>query len=158
MKRIIGVIIAVTLFSCSSEKRLVKLFSKYPDKAAELCASNYPAQERYIKGDTIVTRDTTFLPGDSVECPKRGDTVTVKVQCPPNKIITKTVMVVDTVKVIDNALVLSLSNNVKSKGAVIHDLKDKVAHKSSTLAVWRWISIALTVALLGMMALLIFRK
>lgn len=158
MKRIIGVIVVVTLFSCSSEQKLVKLFSKHPDKAAELCAINYPPILKYIKGDIRVETDTVVVEGDSIECPKVKNDEVVKVKCPPTKTIYKNTHSVDTVQVLDSALVLSLRATIKSKDTQILDLKQKVAEKGDIASVWRWISVGLIVALLGIIALLIFRK
>lgn len=160
MKRILGVAILVTLFSCSSEKRFVKLFHANPNKAAELCAENYPPILKYIKGDVVVETDTVLVEVDSVDCPEvkdeKGNTSIPKAKCPPHKVITNTV--VDTIQVVDSALVWSLRSMIKSRDIQILDLKEKVADREDKIGVWRWISIALTVAMLGMIALLILRK
>lgn len=161
MKRILGVAILVTLFSCSSEKRFVKLFNKHPVKAAELCAENYPPILKYIKGDTIVNEYYTYRETDSVPCPEvkdeKGNTTIPKVKCPPTEIIHKIVTTVDTIQVLDSATVTAFQNAIKERDREIHALKEKVSDKSNKIGVWRWISIALIIALLGVIVLLIYK-
>lgn len=162
MKRILGVIVMVTLFSCSSEKRFVELFDKHPIKAAELCAENYPPILKYIKGDTIVNEYTIYRETDSVPCPEakdeKGNAITPKVKCPDTEIIHKIITTVDTIQVLDSATVTAFQNAIKERDREILALKEKVADKSDKIGVWRWISIALIVVVLGMIALLILRK
>jgi predicted small secreted protein len=82
----------LVLTACSPMKKAVQTFDKHLPDAAEYCADRFPAKDTIIVRDSI-RLDTIYQDGEVVEVlvPSNPDTVLVKAQCPPHKIIVKTV-------------------------------------------------------------------
>lgn len=148
-------LILLVLVGCTSTKKQQKkaeeFLNAHPEVEARRCAQNYPPDTTFIKGDTVLTYDTLVTKGDSIPCPptvnESGDTVYVKVKCPDSKTVTVYLDRVDTVVLMNTALVDyyrfrndSLNKVVIKVTTQRDDAKDKAANRL-------WIIVALGIAL-----------
>lgn len=127
MKNLIMSLLCILIFSgCMTQKKQQRIahayFSIHVDELAAICASNYPDETKYIKGDVIVKIDTvTDSILVSVDCPDGSIQI---VDCPPNKTITIDNSRVDTIEV--------LSTSVKAQ---LHDQSNKIRDLQIELAI-----------------------
>ena len=99
--RYILILLAVILVGCSGlkETKSRNYYLSHKDKLAELCASEYPIETKYIKGDTIVKVKEVKGETVFVDCPDG-----TKKECPENKTIYKTIYQTDTIVKSNTAL------------------------------------------------------
>lgn len=131
----VALCILASLTSCSGKKAFIKYSSKHPEVLAKECLDKFPAKETYIQGkiDTLINYQT--IKGDSIECPKALPNKVVFVKCPDNKVITKTLIRVDTIIKKDSSAnyLLNVQNDkVKSLDGKIKELK----HDKTVLYMW----------------------
>lgn len=107
MKKILIVAVLISASSCYTQKQarrqVDKIERNYPDVLAGWCADAFEPDIRYRPGEVIVKTDTTYLPGDSVDCPPNGAGQIVKVKCPDNRIVYVDRLRVDTFENINTA-------------------------------------------------------
>lgn len=114
------ILLSVFLLSgCLTSKKATDYLKK-KDKLDDVCAENYPAKETFIKGDTITVVDTTYST-DTLDIYEVVRDTVHHTKFLPGKTITKTKTVTDTVKVVDNALINSLQDDIREKNAVISE-------------------------------------
>ncbi|MEP7375523.1 MAG: hypothetical protein ABI675_19415 [Chitinophagaceae bacterium] len=101
------------LTSCNPVKKAVETFDKHLPAAALYCADRFPAKDSIIIRDSV-RLDTLWEDGEIVRVlvPSSPDTVIVKAQCPPHKIITKTIQHDSIIIRIDKAKETVLLNQV----------------------------------------------
>jgi len=130
----IALCIMAALVSCSGKKGFVKFAKNHPEALAKECLDKFPSKETFIQGktDTLVNYQT--IKGDSIECPKALPNKTVFVKCPDNKVITKTLLRVDTIVKRDSSA-LFLLNAETNKVKV---LNDKIKELESDKINLRW--------------------
>lgn len=124
------IIILLLLASCNPLKKAVKTFDDNPAAAALYCATNFPAKDSLIPGDTIVKTDT-LTEGVFIEVP--CDTVKIRVECPPTRTITKTVHVTDTIVRVDHAKEVSLQATVSQRDNTIGEQAKTINRKQTDL-------------------------
>lgn len=140
--RYILILLAIILVGCSGlkETKSRNYYLSHKDKLAELCASEFPSETKYIKGDTIVKVKEIKGKNVFVDCPDG-----TKKECPENKTIYKTIYQTDTIVKSNKALEAKLqyrindleSDNtllVKEKAKLENDLKQ--AKKESGQKDW----------------------
>lgn len=144
--------------SCTGQKGAARYFQEHPDKLAEICNDEFPAQPPVLipgKSDTLY--NVILQPGDSIEvpCPPRArDTVRVKAACPPVRIETRYITRVDTFQVDLSRFALAKANaDIKRlKGEVVKRdtliAADQQRHKGKWL-VWWWLVVAVILAAAG---------
>ena len=123
----IALCIIAAFTSCSGKKAFQKYSAKHPEALAEKCLERFPAKETYIQGktDTLMTYET--IPGDSIECPKVASNQLSFVKCKDSKVITKTLIRIDTINRVDSSALYLLNvqkQNVVSLNKKINYLKD----------------------------------
>ena len=138
----IALCIVAALTSCSSKKAFEKYSEKHPEALAKECLEKFPAKETYIQGktDTLLTYET--IKGDSIECPKVASNQLYFVKCKDSKVITKTLIRIDTINRVDSSALYLLKvekQNVISLNSKIKDLR----HDKSQLYMWLIILIIL---------------
>lgn len=138
----IALCIIAAFTSCSGKKAFQKYSAKHPEALAEKCLERFPAKETYIQGktDTLMTYET--IPGDSIECPKVASNQLSFVKCKDSKVITKTLIRIDTINRVDSSALYLLKvekQNVISLNSKIKDLR----HDKSQLYMWLIILIIL---------------
>lgn len=118
------IVISFFLFGCVSQKeRSEKFLKENPEVLAQWCSFYFPVKDNYIKGETLHTTDTLFLPGVKIPCPevqdKDGNTIITEVDCPEQKIITDTFTRTDTIQVEDTAKIFALMSEKQDDKAKI---------------------------------------
>lgn len=100
-----SILAAVILASCTTTRKAARHFDEHPDKAAEYCATRFPARDTIIKGDTVTVTDVIFTNPDTVLVECTPDTVVryKAAVCPPGRIERVTVHVTDTIVRVDMA-------------------------------------------------------
>lgn len=131
----VALCILASLTSCSGKKAFTKYAAKHPEALAKECLDKFPAKETYIQGkiDTLINYQTIKV--DSIECPKVAANKIVFVKCPDSKVITKTLIRVDTIIKKDSSALYLLNvqnDKVKSLDGKIKDLK----HDKTILYMW----------------------
>lgn len=88
---ILFILCALTLSACYTERKATKQVGKaaavYPGVLSRICALTFPVKsssttlKEYVQGETVYDTDTVWR-----DCPSRdGDTVVIRVPCPPQK-------------------------------------------------------------------------
>lgn len=146
------------LFSClglliSSCGSIEKKFVKKPIESAALCKKYFPTRELSYKEVVRIKRDTTFIKGDSIECPApyiiydtiypdgkkeslKKDLKPSKVKCPDQKTITDSIFTDKEVIVKDTSTEVILDACEKTNienGYKIKDLNEKLKKKNNTI-------------------------
>lgn len=124
--RYILILIAVILVGCSGlkETKSRNYYLSHKDKLSELCASEYPSETKYIKGDTIVKVKEVKGETVFVDCPDG-----TKKECPENKTIYKTIHQTDTIVKSNTALERKLQyriNNLEADNTLLEKEKTKL--------------------------------
>lgn len=141
MKRLILLTIVCTLISgCTiNEYKARKWAYSHKDKLAEWCADCFPVKPiEVIKGDTvtlldsIVKIDTNIVQAD---CPDG-----TKVNCPPNKVVTKVIKThsTDTVKVRDTAYERVIEVKLRDITKDNEQLKESLDKMKQSRNAWRF--------------------
>ena len=84
-----------------------KAVATFPAIGADYCARTYPPRDSVIKGDSIVTLDTLYIGGEIInDTTVLRDTIRItKVVQLPGREVTRTVIRVDTVRLVNTAAV-----------------------------------------------------
>jgi len=85
----------IGLAGCMTSEKAVS-FLKKKDLLDDTCAANFPVQEKFIKGDSVVTTDTLWGIDIQMDTLVTKDTVYITKTLPP-KTITRTIRTTDTV-------------------------------------------------------------
>lgn len=125
--------LAIMLFSCNPLKKAVKTFDENPNVAALYCSVNFPAKDSLIKGDTVVLLDTLETQGPVIEVQVPGDTVKIKGQCPPVKVITKFSRVTDTIIRIDHAKEIVMAGEIQKRDKTIGERDSEITELKGEL-------------------------
>lgn len=111
--RILLIISCILMFTgCMTQKKQQRIahsyFSLHPDELAKICSSKYPAETKFIKGETVTKIDTIrdSIPVQ-VDCPDGS-----KADCPPNKKIIIDNSRVDTLEVLPTAVKAQLHDQI----------------------------------------------
>ena len=111
--RILLIISCILMFTgCMTQKKQQRIahsyFSLHPDELAKICSSKYPAETKFIKGETVTKIDTVrdSIPVQ-VDCPDGS-----KADCPPNKRIIIDNSRVDTLEVLPTAVKAQLIDQI----------------------------------------------
>lgn len=133
MKKVLLFSCILLLTGCMTQKKQQRIahayMSMHPDELAAICASEYPSETKYIKGETITKRDTTR---DSipviieVDCP---DGSKVKKKLPPKETITIDNSRTDTLEVLPTSIKSQLKNQINQ----IRDRDIKIVQLESDL-------------------------
>lgn len=131
----ISLCIMAAFVSCSGKKRFVKFAKNHPEALAKECLDKFPIKETFIQGktDTLVNYQT--IKGDSIECPKALPNKTVYVKCPDSKVITKTLIRVDTIIKKDSSA-LYLLYLEKGNSIVLNSKIRELKHDKTVLYMW----------------------
>ena len=146
-------LIAGCLQSCSTlEKRIAKaklVAVENPNSFASLCGQLFPVKEVFIKGkDSVRIDSVTKTNTITVTRVIKGDTVYIDVDCPKEKVVTRTVIRTDTV-------VKENTANLKTLGVKYDELNTKYvkseqslsdAEKSAKNRIWWIVGLALVLA------------
>jgi PBP1b-binding outer membrane lipoprotein LpoB len=156
------IITCVLLSGCVTEFKAFKYYNKHPDQLAELCASKFPVSKTLKPGSPVITRDTVYLPGDSVKCPdvvdlKTGAVTTPKVKCPDSKTVYSNTVVRDTLLQEDTAKLKVIESKLAEEIKAKSEAEGKYNASEKLLVRTRW---ALIAAVIGLVVLLygLFRK
>lgn len=81
------IIIICFLFGCASKReRAEKFLNENPVVFAQLCAINFPVEEKIVPGKTIIDTLTIEIPGVEIPCPEyvdeKGEKQRPTVKCP----------------------------------------------------------------------------
>lgn len=163
MKNFIQIVIILILFSScytikTAQKQVIKAHLNYPETTSGFCAETFPVKEnvvektKFIKGETIVKKDTVTVDCDSVVNDKNTS----------NKVLIQyeTIYQTDTIfkeKIIEKentAKTKSLQLQLKAKNKIIADKEDVISEKQQLIEMLKYGLIALIIAVL----LLIFIK
>lgn len=91
------------LASCSTSRQIAKAkqtLNDNPPAGAEYCATYFPAHDTQTNtSDTVTLRDTVTEQGPVVEV-RINDTVTVKAQCPPSRVVHERQVIHDTTRIV----------------------------------------------------------
>lgn len=140
--------LVLLLAGCVNSKKATRYMNEHKDKLAELCAENFPAKDSIIVRDSI-RLDTIYEDGEIVQVwvPSNPDTILVKAQCPPHKLITRTVRRDSIIIRVDRAKETMLINNANQLNEALikvtsqrDELKARV--KGKVLLPWWWLLIA----------------
>lgn len=108
------------LCGCMTQKKAIRYMSSHGYVAAQYCAAAFPIKSDsiFLPGKVIHTSDTTWLPGDSVQCPpgepgKAGP----KLPCPKPFAVHDTLWRHDT---------LRITKENPAKDSIISGLKDRL--------------------------------
>lgn len=121
------------LTSCVTPKKAVDVLSRPKNEptAAKFCADKFPVQEYYVTGDTLVKIDTLWgLVTDTIETKDTVYRVVTKVE---PKVITKTILRVDTAYKENTAKVVFLSSQITKQAELIYSLNRKLNEVSADL-------------------------
>ena len=118
-------LIAVIVFNgCMTSEKAVA-FLKKKDLLDDTCSANFPVQEKFIKGDSVVTTDTLWGVDYQTDTLVTKDTVYIT-KTLPSKVITKTISRIDTVVKRDVAYENVLQDEVrKSRQEASTEKSDK---------------------------------
>lgn len=162
MKPIFFIITVFFLFGCASkQERAGKFLNNNPEYFAQLCALNFPVQEKLVPGKTIVDTLKITLPGVEIPCPEyidqNGQLQKPKAKCPDveTKYITK--FQTDTIYRENTANVIRL----KTENSVLAAEKQSLLSDNDELAsaLKKWQIIAAVVSFLFLCSIyLIFKK
>ena len=151
MRAISFFVITIALSSCMTLDKAKDRMRNNAGALAEMCALHFPAQDKIIKGDTVVNTITDTRT-DTVTVTIKGEVV--KVACPECKSITKTITQTDTIVRIDRAKVFELTD--KNNLLIIKgDLLDSKVKKLTKQV--RYLMLALTILIIGAMVMRRFR-
>lgn len=152
--RVLVILVACLIAGCSTTKyerqkiKAERFYNENTNDLAKKCAETYPVKEVFVKGedkiisDTILRSDTVF-----VERTLNGKTEYVKVPCPVNKTITKTVYRVDTITVENSAKLASVTGELSKVRDLYEKEKQSLIKSKNTSTVWIWIAIGLFISL-----------
>lgn len=95
-------ILTLILVGCYGERKATKQFTKaviaYPELPAEYCGRVFPVRDSLIKGDSVVTFDTLYVPGEiRRDTIIRERTVEVTITKTVPQILTRRVTKIDTI-------------------------------------------------------------
>ena len=136
MKKIIVFSLLMLVSSCSLPYKINKakvLAVSHPGDFAGFCAATFPVKEVFVKGKDSIRTDTLFLRSDSVPCPPAADGRVIKIPCPPQRTVTKTIIRVDTLLKENTAKAQSLSNEInrlQQQSAVLTAKNKELARKA----------------------------
>lgn len=119
------------LTSCVTPKKAVDVLSRPKNEptAAKFCADKFPVQEYYVTGDTLVKIDTLWgLVTDTIETKDTVFKVVTKVE---PKVITKTILRVDTAYKENTAKVVFLNSQITKQAELIYSLNRKLNEVSA---------------------------
>jgi len=120
---LIFIIAMIGLAGCMTSEKAV-YFLKKKDLLDDTCAANYPVQEKFIKGDSVVTLDTQYVGVLQTDTLITKDTVFITRTLPP-KTITKTIRTTDTIIKRDIALENVLQDRIRESYKETQDEKAK---------------------------------
>lgn len=128
--RILLIISCILMFTgCMTQKKQQRIahsyFSLHPDELAKICSSKYPAETKFIKGETVTKIDTVrdSIPVQ-VDCPDGS-----KADCPPNKKIIIDNSRVDTLEVLPTPVKAQLIDQINQ----IRDANVKIVQLEADL-------------------------
>lgn len=105
------ILLALLITSCSTfEKqhfKARKFYNENRKELAELCSSEFKPRVEYVRGDSIVVRDTIIGEPIFVDCPDGS-----KQECPKNTHTKEVITVTDTIKIPDPALETKLRYSI----------------------------------------------
>lgn len=133
MKYIVIILLSLLFLGCASvEKQHFKatqFFLSNNGKLAELCASEFPSETKYIKGDEVVKYDTIINHIEVfVDCPDG-----TKVKCPENKTVYKTIYQTDTIVKPNTALEAKLRaeiNDLQANNTILYKENESLLNQS----------------------------
>ena len=155
-------ILGAFLLSCNPTKKAQRELDKAKQvlganltEAAKFCTDRFPPKVEYVKGDSVIVLDTLYVGGDVVfDTLVTKDTVYITKTLPP-KVITKTILRVDTIKD-SNPAALIAANATINKQITELAFKDKeIAELKKNAEGWekkakrRWWFLVLVVGLAG---------
>jgi len=156
LKHLLIIPALVIMSGCASQRAAKELSafhqyaSNHPGELAKDCALYFPAQDVLLKGDTVVKHDSTVV-NVAVPCPPSTDGKTVYVNV-PQKVITITKSIHDTLKVVDKAEVRVLNDFVTAKNDSIQVYKTNLINMTGTRDSWRKWCLILGAILLALTA------
>jgi len=135
------ILFLLLLTSCVTIQKAEKKLDSNQIESSRYCSVRFPQRDSVVTKDSI-SFDTLYVQGDSILIPVNViDTISIvrpiKVQCPPTKIITKTVLH-DTTIFRDNPATQARIKNLELSIAVKDSEKTRLTHGRNT---WRWIGI-----------------
>lgn len=84
-----------------------KFYGENRKELADLCSSEFKPVVEYVKGDSIVIRDTIVGKPTFVDCPDGSQK-----ECPKNTHTKEVITITDTIKIADTALETKLRYNI----------------------------------------------
>jgi len=154
---LIGILIIACCMGCTTERKAINYMDKHPDVSSKYCGDRFQSVPKYIKGKDSIRIDTVEVKGDSVECPpviNGTDTVRVKVKCPDQKVLTKTINRVDTIYVQNEAKIVYLSRALIKSDENIN----KEEERADTWRKWALWSLGVNLVLLIGLLLKLFGR
>jgi len=125
MKRLIFyflLFLTVSVIGCATQRKAEKFYDKHPEKLAEKCATEFPVKDSIIKGDSVFLFDTLWetFTDTLISEPQ----VVTEIKTVP-KIVTKTVVVRDTIIRENTAKVAVLSSQIAKLNEANRVLSEK---------------------------------
>jgi len=125
MKRLIFyflLFLTVSVIGCATQRKAEKFYDKHPEKLAEKCATEFPVKDSIIKGDSVILFDTLWetFTDTLISEPQ----VVTEIKTVP-KIVTKTVVVRDTIIRENTAKVAVLSSQIAKLNEANRVLSEK---------------------------------
>ena len=110
------------MIGCATQRKAEKFYDKHPEKLAEKCATEFPVKDSIIKGDSVVLFDTLWetFTDTLISEPQ----VVTEIKTVP-KIVTKTVVVRDTIIRENTAKVAVLSSQIAKLNEANRVLSEK---------------------------------
>lgn len=124
-------LLLIIFASCTTPQKAVDVLSRPKNEptAAKFCAEKFPVLEYYVTGDTLVKIDTLWgLVTDTIETKDTVSRVVTKVE---PKVITKTILRVDTAYKENTAKVVFLSSQITKQAKLIYSLNRKLNEVSA---------------------------
>jgi len=114
--------LTVSVIGCATQRKAEKFYDKHPEKLAEKCATEFPVKDSIIKGDSVVLFDTLWetFTDTLISEPQ----VVTEIKTVP-KIVTKTVVVRDTIIRENTAKVAVLSSQIAKLNEANRVLSEK---------------------------------
>ena len=114
--------LTVSVIGCATQRKAEKFYDKHPEKLAEKCATEFPVKDSIIKGDSVILFDTLWetFTDTLISEPQ----VVTEIKTVP-KIVTKTVVVRDTIIRENTAKVAVLSSQIAKLNEANRVLSEK---------------------------------
>lgn len=126
-------VLALGIFSCTTETKVSKWLKEHPDKFSSICADEFPVKTEYIQGKPVYYETAITIPGPTIDCPETNDNKKPKVKCPDITYMKDSVVIHDTLKIENTAKIKTYEQSLNSFKE-LYNKEEKIALEALEMA------------------------